>query len=84
MFLLIFLAGHVFGRGPRVKIDSTDQNIMKKTLTAVAVLGALSGAAMATEVTLYGVVDTGFTYQHTEGGDDSFAMTSGSYAGLRV
>lgn len=83
MFLLIFLAGHVFGRGPRVKIDSTDQNIMKKTLTAVAVLGALSGAAMATEVTLYGVVDTGFTYQHTEGGDDSFAMTSGSYAGPR-
>lgn len=56
---------------------------MKKTLTAVAVLGALSGAAMATEVTLYGVVDTGFTYQHTEGGDDSFAMTSGSYAGPR-
>ncbi len=83
MFLLIFLAGHVFGRGPWVKIDSTDQNIMKKTLTAVAVLGALSGAAMATEVTLYGVVDTGFTYQHTEGGDDSFAMTSGSYAGPR-
>ncbi len=56
---------------------------MKKTLTAVAVLGALSGAAMATEVTLYGVVDTGFTYQHTEGGDDSFAMTSGNYAGPR-
>lgn len=56
---------------------------MKKTLTAVAVLGALSGAAMATEVTLYGIVDTGFTYQHTEGGDDSFAMTSGNYAGPR-
>lgn len=61
---------------------------MKKTLTAVAVLGALSGAAMATEVTLYGVVDTGFTYQHTEGGDDSFAMTSGTtpvlVSGLRA
>lgn len=83
MFLLIFLAGHVFGRGPRVKIDSTDQNIMKKTLTTAAVLSALSCVASATEVTLYGVVDTGFTYQHTEGGDDSFAMTSGNYAGPR-
>lgn len=28
-------------------------------------------------------IDTGFTYQHTEGGDDSFAMTSGNYAGPR-
>ena len=51
-------------------------HIMKKTLTAVAVLGALSGATLAADVTLYGVIDTGFTYQHTEGGDDSFAMTS--------
>ena len=58
-------------------------HIMKKTLTAVAVLGALSGAAMATEGTLYGVLDRGFKYQHTEGGDDSFAMTSGNYAGPR-
>ena len=49
---------------------------MKKTLTTAAVLSALSCVASATEVTLYGVVDTGFTYQHTEGGDDSFAMTS--------
>ena len=53
---------------------------MKKTLTTAAVLSALSCVASATEVTLYGVVDTGFTYQHTEGGDDSFAMTSGNYA----
>lgn len=58
-------------------------HIMKKTFTAVAVLGALSGATLAADVTLYGVIDTGFTYQHTEGGDDSFAMTSGSYAGPR-
>ena len=58
-------------------------HIMKKTLTAVAVLCALSGATLAADVTLYGVIDTGFTYQHTEGGDDSFAMTSGSYAGPR-
>lgn len=40
---------------------------MKKTLTTAAVLSALSCVASATEVTLYGVVDTGFTYQHTEG-----------------
>lgn len=56
---------------------------MKKTLTTAAVLSALSCVASATEVTLYGVIDTGFTYQHTEGGDDSFAMTSGNYAGPR-
>lgn len=46
-------------------------------------MSALSCVASATEVTLYGVIDTGFTYQHTEGGDDSFAMTSGNYAGPR-
>ena len=56
---------------------------MNKSLTTSAILTAFSGIAAATELTLYGVVDTGFTYQHAEGGDDSFAMTSGNYAGPR-
>ena len=33
--------------------------MFKKSLTAVAVLGAFAGAAMASQVTMYGVVDTG-------------------------
>ena len=56
---------------------------MNKILTTSAILTVFSGIAAATELTLYGVVDTGFTYQHAEGGDDSFAMTSGNYAGPR-
>ena len=32
---------------------------MKKTLAAVAVLGAFAGSALAADVTLYGVVDLG-------------------------
>ena len=32
---------------------------MKKTLAAVAVLGAFAGSALAADVQLYGIVDTG-------------------------
>lgn len=39
---------------------------MKKTLAALAVLGAFAGSAMAADVTLYGAVDTGFEYKHTK------------------
>ena len=35
---------------------------MKKTLAALAVLGAFAGSAMAADVTLYGLVDYGFSY----------------------
>lgn len=38
---------------------------MKKTLTALAVLGAFAGSAMAADVTIYGVIDTGLQYQDT-------------------
>jgi len=37
---------------------------MKKTLTALAVLGAFAGSALATDITLYGVVDLGLQYQN--------------------
>ena len=36
---------------------------MKKTLAAVAVLGAFAGSALAADVTLYGKVDLGLHYQ---------------------
>ena len=37
----------------------TGQYMFKKSLAAIAVLGAFAGASMASEVTMYGVVDTG-------------------------
>lgn len=61
---------------------------MKKTLAALAVLGAFAGSAMAADVTLYGLVDYGFSYQHTDGdaqadAQDNFAMKSGQNSGSR-
>lgn len=35
---------------------------MKKTLAAVAVLGAFAGSAVAADVTLYGLVDYSLQY----------------------
>ena len=43
-----------------------DFQIMKKTLAALAVLGAFAGSAAAADVTLYGVVDYGFLYNYTD------------------
>lgn len=37
---------------------------MKKTLAAVAVLGAFAGTALAADVTLYGKIDGGLNYTH--------------------
>lgn len=39
---------------------------MKKTVAAVAVLGAFAGSALAADVTLYGVVDAGLVYTHLD------------------
>ena len=38
---------------------------MKKTLIAVAALSAMATSAMAANVTVYGVIDTGFHFQHS-------------------
>lgn len=43
--------------------------MFKKTLAAVAVLGAFAGTAMAAEVTMYGVIDTGLMYQYYDEAD---------------
>ncbi len=60
---------------------------MKKTLAALAVLGAFAGTAAAAEVNLYGVVDTGFAYTYdkvTDGAkEDTFGMQSGYNSGSR-
>ena len=61
---------------------------MKKTLAAVAVLGAFAGSAFAADVTLYGVVDLGLNYSHVDmdgqGDDlDNFTMESGQQSGSR-
>lgn len=62
---------------------------MKKTLAAVAVLGAFAGSAFAADVTLYGRIDEGILYQHTdrdvsgEGASDSWGLESGNATGSR-
>ena len=55
---------------------------MKKTLAAVAVLGAFAGSALAADVQLYGRIDQGFAYSHVDldnGQDakDKFSLESG-------
>jgi len=60
---------------------------MKKSLLAVAVLGAFAANAMAADVTLYGKVDTGFMYTNAKKGDNkstnTFEMKSGITGGSR-
>lgn len=62
---------------------------MKKTLAAVAVLGAFAGSAVAADVTLYGLVDYGVRYQNldadTAGVDktNKVDMKSGANSGSR-
>ncbi len=50
---------------------------MKKTLAAVAVLGAFAGSALAADVQLYGIVDTGFLYTHTDTDTDKAGLVDG-------
>lgn len=63
--------------------------MFKKSLIAIAAFGALAGSAVAADVTLYGLVDYGFNYQHTDGdvatgeAGDSFTMRSGMNSGSR-
>ena len=66
---------------------------MKKSLTAAAVLGAFAGSVAAAQVQLYGILDTGFAYVHSDmdvtrdglGVDatDSFSMESGMQSASR-
>ena len=61
---------------------------MKKTLAALAVLGAFAGSACAANVQLYGVLDTGLQYKHVNpddgtDGTDTFTMATGNQSGNR-
>ena len=60
---------------------------MKKTLAAVAVLGAFAGTALAADVTLYGKIDGGLNYTHQKvdgkSGTDAFEARSGQNSGSR-
>ena len=63
---------------------------MKKTLAAVAVLGAFAGSALAADVQLYGIVDLGVGYNHVDRDDlngkqdiDTFEMKNGQASGSR-
>ena len=60
--------------------------MFKKSLAAVAVLGAFAGSALAADVQLYGVVDLGLNWTQTDDGvtkTDSFSMASGQNSGSR-
>ena len=65
---------------------------MKKTLAAVAVLGAFAGSAFAADVTMYGRIDTGLHYNNNQVDfdgqevidDSSFEMGSGLSTGSRL
>ena len=60
---------------------------MKKTLAAVAVLGAFAGSALAADVTLYGRVDTGLLMTDKSGDfadSTDWGMKSGLSTGSRV
>ena len=59
---------------------------MKKTVVGVAVLSAIAGSAIASEISLYGRIDTGLVYQHTDvlGSKSSqFNLESGFVTGSR-
>lgn len=55
--------------------------MFKKSLAAVAVLGAFAGTALAADVQLYGIIDYGMQYAETDNGVDkathTFDMKSG-------
>ena len=60
---------------------------MKKTLAAVAVLGAFAGSALAADVTFYGLVDLGLGYSNVDNNgakSDSWGMESGQDSGSRI
>lgn len=60
---------------------------MKKSIAAVAVLGAFTGSALAADVQLYGLIDTGARYLHSDlehqGTTKKFSMESGMQSGSR-
>lgn len=68
--------------------------MFKKSLIAIAALGAFAGSAMAADITISGRIDTGFNYHWNKVTDtdpavdtvkeDTFGMKSGQYSGSRI
>lgn len=66
--------------------------MFKKSLIAIAALGAFAGSAMAADISISGRIDTGFNYHKSKVTDtysetvdeDTFGMKSGQYSGSRV
>lgn len=64
--------------------------MFKKTLIALAALGAVAGTAVAADVTVYGRIDTGLRFtnvdydQQNRDDDSTFEMASGNSTGSRV
>lgn len=56
---------------------------MKKTLIALAVMGGVSTAFAASNVTLYGVIETGVLVEHAKHKDTTVSMKSGFDQGSR-
>lgn len=56
---------------------------MKKTLAAVAVLGAFAGSTLAADVTLYGRIDTGFQLNDWEKTTAADVTTDGTDFGMK-
>lgn len=50
--------------------------MLKKSLLVSALLTAMCGSAMATEIDIYGRVDAGLRFTHVNGGDETTEMTS--------
>ena len=71
---------------PRGNPKKEEMQQFKKSLAAVAVLGAFAGSALAADVQLYGLVDLGLNWTQVDNGKtttDSFGMGSGQNSGSR-
>jgi predicted porin len=91
--LLNFLQKHLFGGvscGPARFIRKTALNnfwgySMKKSLLALAVLGAFAGAASAqSNVTIYGIADVGIERTKLDPGQTTTRLSSGIQSGSRL
>ena len=68
--------------------------MFKKSLIAIAALGAFAGSAMAADITISGRIDTGLNYHWNKVTDtdpafdtvkeDTFGMKAGQYSGSRI
>ena len=66
--------------------------MFKKSLIAIAALGAFAGSAMAADITISGRIDTGLNFHDQEVkengvktvDENSFSMKSGQYSGSRI